>query len=66
MNTPGYADRAQAALASLGDSEPAEVARKSAVAAKSAAPVRKAAPAAAPATRKSDNDNPYAETKPSP
>ncbi|MFZ5894177.1 MAG: zf-HC2 domain-containing protein [Myxococcota bacterium] len=28
LNTPGYADRAQAALASLGDSEPSELASK--------------------------------------
>jgi TolA-binding protein len=55
LQTPGYADRAQAALASLGDAEPNEVAAKRAApadakgSAASGAPARvRAAPAAPP------------------
>jgi hypothetical protein len=44
LSTPGYADRAQAALASLGDSESTEIAAKRAATANSA---KSAAPAAA-------------------
>ncbi|HET9929624.1 MAG TPA: hypothetical protein VFQ35_03005 [Polyangiaceae bacterium] len=47
ISTPGYADRAQAALASLGDAEPSEVAAKRAAAASSSAPHRARPPAAA-------------------
>lgn len=54
LQTPGYADRAQAALASLGDSEPSEVAGKAAqapAAAPAPAPSAKAKSAAGAAKR---------------
>jgi TolA-binding protein len=60
LNTPGYADRAQAALASLGDSEPSEVAAKRPAAAKpattSGAPSRR--------STKSDSPSPPPTTSP--
>ncbi|MGC4092094.1 MAG: hypothetical protein QM756_30275 [Polyangiaceae bacterium] len=49
LSTPGYADRAQAALASLGDSETTEVAAKTQAAGKAAS--------AAPAARRSLRSN---------
>jgi TolA-binding protein len=67
LQTPGYADRAQAALASLGDAEPSEVAaRRAAPAAsrdKAAASTGAAAPRAA--GRQADNE-PASPAKPSP
>lgn len=52
LNTPGYADRAQAALASLGDTDPSELAAKRAAPSKAADPRRPRA-AVAPATQPS-------------
>lgn len=65
LHTPGFADRAQAALTSLGDGEPSAIAgtagarkAKGADAADAAAPARGAAPAAAPAKRDAKTQSP--------
>lgn len=48
LHTPGFADRAQAALASLGDAEPSEFAASGAVASKRARPAAATGAGAAP------------------
>jgi TolA-binding protein len=67
LQTPGYADRAQAALASLGDAEPSEVAARRAAPAASRDKGAAATGAAAPraAGRPADNE-PASPAKPSP
>jgi tetratricopeptide (TPR) repeat protein len=58
LKTPGYADRAQAALASLGDSEPAELATRRAA----PMPAAKTAGSAAPLGSGSERRPPLAPT----
>jgi TolA-binding protein len=49
LSAPGFADRAQAALASLGDAEPSQIAAERVATAKRARPAAAAAPARPPA-----------------
>ena len=58
LSTPGYADRAQAALASLGDTDQTEMAAKRAAAASSSAPHRARPAAASPPAATPRTDSP--------